>query len=290
MRFARTLPLLAAVALAAPLLSGCGAEKVAGVDVAKAAEATAAKGTARISIKVAISGLGLGSGLTITGKGVTALDRPAMDVTFDLSDLLGIAGIISGTDLKLRLDGATLYVDTPDIPTVDIPNGWMAVDLRRLVASFGIDPAAAAAMFTIDPASQLRVLRAAGRLEEVGHEKIDGVDTTHLKGAVKLADVIDALPDAQRAAAQKALDALAKLAPAAADTNRRTPIELWVDAHDVARRVRSSSTVPRAVGINPGTVTILYELSDFGAPLDVSRPDGAQDYTDKIIALLPHGQ
>src|SRR4051794_7608490 len=179
MSSARPLAVLAAAALAAPLLSGCGAEKVAGVDVVRAAEATAAKGTARIGIKVAINGFGLGSGLTITGTGVTALDRPALDVTFDLSDLLGLAGIISGTDLKLRLDGATLYVDTPDIPTVDIPDGWMAVDLRRLVASFGVDPEAAAALFTIDPASQLRVLKAAGRLEEVGHEKIDGVDTRH---------------------------------------------------------------------------------------------------------------
>jgi len=290
MRYARFVPVLAAAALAASLLSGCGAERAAGVDVAKAAEATAAKGTARISVKIAIKGLGLGSGLTITGTGVTALDRPAMDVTFDLSDLLGIAGILTGTDLKLRLDGAQLYVDAPDIPTVDIPDGWIAVDLRRLATSFGVDPDAADALFTIDPASQLRLLQAVGRLRKVGHEKIDGVDTTHLQGAVKLGDVLDALPDAKREAAQKALDALAKIAPAAADTNRVTPIELWVDADDIARRVRTTTTVPRAAGINPGTVTVRYELSDFGTPLDVSRPDGAEDYTDAIIAHLPHGQ
>lgn len=288
MRFARTLPLVAAAALAASLLSGCGAERAAGVDVASAAEATAAKKTARVTMTISMDGIGLPSGLKLKGTGVTSLTEPKLDLTFDLSQLLGIAGVLTGTDLKLRVDGASLYIDPPDVPTLDIPDGWLAVDLRKAVDALGIDPDAAAALFQIDCASLLRTLKSTGALKEVGHEKIDGADTTHYKGAYSVEDVLQALPPDRRDATRHALDQLDKLHPEMARGSEKTPIELWIDSAQIVRRTKSSSTLYTPSGVVAVRMSMQTDLSDFGAELDVSRPDDATDVTDRIVGLLDH--
>lgn len=279
-RFATLLALLAG---AVPVMSGCGAEEVAGVDVAQAAQATSAKGTARVTMTMNMKGLGLPTPIDVEAKGVTALGEARMNVEFDFGALLAAAGVGDAGTMEMRLDGADLYVKPPEIQALNLPE-WIGLDLRRVIEAMGIDADAAGALFTVDPASQLRALKSAGGLEEVGTEEIDGAETTRLKGTMSVKDTIAALPPAKREAAEKAIAQLEKLG---GDTfEQRIPAELWVDGDSIVRRMRMTMEMPAQNGAPTGTMQMSYELSDFGAELDVSKPRGVVDYTDQLVDAL----
>lgn len=280
-RFAVLLTLLAGVA---PAVSGCGAEEVAGVDVAKAAQATSAKGTARVTMTMNMKGLGLPTPVDVEAKGVTALGEARMNVEFDFGALLAAAGAGGVGTMEMRLDGADLYIKPPEIQALDLPE-WIGLDLRRVIKAMGIDPAAASALFTVDPASQLRALKSAGGLEKVGTEEVAGAETTHLKGTMSTKDTIAALPPAKREAAEKAIAQLEELGGSQV-ADQRIPAELWVDGDAIVRRMRMTMEMPAQNGAPTGTMQLSYELSDFGAALDVSKPDGVVDYTDKLVRAL----
>lgn len=276
--------LLALLAGAVPVVSGCGAEEAAGVDVAEAAQATAAKGTARMTMTMRMTGLGLPQPMDVKAEGVTALGEPRMNITFDFGNLLAAAGAQGVGKMAMRVDGADLYVQPPEIQALNLPK-WISLDLRQVVRAIGIDPDAAGALFTIDPASQLRALKSAGGLEEVGSEEIAGAETTHLKGTMSTKDTIAALPPAKRKAAEEALAQLEKLGGGEV-ADQRVPVELWVDGDAIVRRMRMTMNMPAQNGAPPGEMQMSYELSDFGAELDVSKPDGVVNYTDELVGAL----
>src|SRR5689334_15714284 len=124
----RALALAAGCAL---VLTGCGGDDGKKDAPAKppdpvelAAAATAAKGSARSKLSIVPDHLGMPAGLKLDGGGTVSLREPRTDLRFDLSEVLGIAGLLTGTDLNVQTDGDTVYADPPDIPTVDIPDGW----------------------------------------------------------------------------------------------------------------------------------------------------------------------
>ena len=283
----RLLPLLCLPVLCAAALGGCGEDESASVDLARAAAATSQKGTARVTMKVHVTGMGLPDGIDATAEGVTALGEPRMAIAMDFGALLAAAGVDSQARVELRLDGRHLYVKPPEIQALNLP-AWIALDLRRVGRAMGIDPDAAAVLFTMDAASQLRALRAAGSLEEVGSEEIDGVRTTHLKGTTSPRDTIAALPPAKRAKATRALEQIARIS-GQDPLDQRVPTELWVGEDSVVRRMRLQTELPAQPGVDPGHMTMTYELRDFGARLDVSRPAGAVDYTGKLVRLMTAG-
>lgn len=279
-----------ALALALPLVA-CGEEDSAtfSVDASRAAAATSEQGTARMTMTMRMSGLGLPGEMEVTADGVTALDEPRADITLDFGNLLSLLGP-GGGDGKVRIlfDGSQLYVDPPAIEGLALPNdgGWLALDLGRIVEVLGIDPDAAGALFTVDAASQLRVLREAGGLEEKGTEEIDGVETTHLAGAYSVEDVIAALPPARQERVREALADIERLAPGSLQTDQKIPVELWVGEDAIVRRMRTEVALPAQPGLGAGRMSMTYELSDFGTPLDTSRPDGAVDVTDRLVDLF----
>ena len=284
----RLLAPLAALACAVPALSGCGAEEAVGVDVAKAAEATREKGTARMTMTMRMSGLGLPGAIEVPAEGVTSLVEPRADFTMDVGNLLQIGTGDPGGKIRIVFDGADLYVDPPKLEGLRLPGGggWIALDLRRVVDALGIDPEAAGALFTVDPASQLRALTAAGELEEKGGEEVNGVPTTHYAGSYSAEDVVETLPEGRRA---KVLEAFEKLAEKAGDADAFStpiPVEMWVDDDAVVHRMRMSSNLPGQNGAPAGRMDMTYELSDFGAALDVQRPEDATDVTDMIVRML----
>ena len=136
----------------------------------------------------------------------------------------------------------------------------------------------------LEPSAQLRALRAAKGLKEVGREEVAGVQTTHVRGTYRLSDLVKTLPAAQRADVQKSIDALERLGGGAADLDAAVPADLWVDEDGVTRRLVSKQTLPAQSGVPAGAVRQQYELSDFGAKLDVTPP-AASDTYDATAAL-----
>ncbi|MDQ4071986.1 MAG: hypothetical protein M3088_03780, partial [Actinomycetota bacterium] len=265
------------------VIASCGSDEDKGaVNVGQAAKATAAKGTARMTMQMRMSGMGLPEPIDLKARGVTALGEPRADLSMDLGPVLELVGAPAGggRSLEMLVDGADLYVRPPRIEGLTIPGGkrWLALDLRALAEAAGLPAEGVGALFNIDPASQLRALRAAKGLEEVGKEEIDGAQTTHLKGTYRLSDVIAALPERERAEARRALDALERIGGQETGVNQPVPADLWIDEDGVTRRMRATSKLPAQGGAPAGSVAVTYALSDFGAKLDTRAPPPDERY------------
>ena len=143
----------------------------------------------------------------------------------------------------------------------------------------GIDAAGLGELMRISPEQQVAALQAAGSVKNVGKEKIDGVQTAHLRGTVKLSDYLAALPADRRARAQKAIDELNKLPGGGGqDFDQPTPLDMWVDEDKLVRRITSKTTIPAQNGVAAGNYEMTMDFSDFGAKLDVKQPAAGQVY------------
>ncbi len=274
---------LAGIGAGGTAVAGCGADDAVGLDVAKAAEATAQKKTARIAIKVSVEGAGLPLPVMLDAKGVTALDSSRGKLTFDLGPLLGIAGAPQGTpgDLELRFDGGSLYAKPPKLDALPIPGGkaWVSLELAQLATALGLPSKGLGKLFTLEPAAQLRALKAAKGLKEVGKEEIGGTETTHYRGTFKLTDLVATLPAGERKEAEDAIAAIDKLGPASDSSfDDPTPADLWVDEDGVTRKLLSTAKLPAQGGQPGGTIKQSYVLSDFGVALDAAPPPAEETY------------
>ena len=284
-----------AASFGATAVAGCGSsEESEPFDVAKAAKATAEKGTARMTVKVSVSGAGLPIPIDVNAKGVTALDASKGKLVFDLKPLLGLAGAPQGTpgDLEVRFDGGTLYAKPPKIEQLQIPGGkpWVSLELPRVAEAFDIPSRGVGKLFTIEPAAQLRALQSAKGLKEVGEEEVAGAKTTHYRGTYRLSDFVKTLTPAEQKDVQAAIAKLDQLDPGSGKELLEEPVpaDLWVDEDGVTRRLVSNAKVPAQGKTPAGSIKQSYELSDFGTPLDADPPAAGQTYaaTDAVVEAL----
>lgn len=272
-------------------LTSCG-DDGGSVDLAKTVRATADKGTARTTMKVRVSGLGLPGPLAFTAKGVTALAEPRGRLTLDLGPLLTLVGAPAGGDrgLELIVNGADVYAKPPKLDGLTIPEGrsWITLDLAALAKAAGLRTEGLGDLVTLDPSSQLRALRASKGMDEVGKEKVAGVETTHFKGTYRLSDLVEGLPPAERARARAAIKDLERVGGKDSGIDEPTPADLWVDGQGVTRRMRSTAKLPGQGGAPGGHLVFDYALSDFGATLDTTPPPASERYdvTDDLDDAL----
>jgi len=271
-----TLTTVAALATL-PLATGCGADDLSPESVADAAEATREARTAKVGMRLSVSGFGVPIPLSVQGAGTSALDRAAMDVTFDLGPLLRLAGRPGDGRTRTVVVGKDVYVKPPAVEGFSLPSGagWVGLDVARTVEAMGVDPAGFGAIVNADPGAQLEMLTKAKGIEEVGEAKIDGADTTHFRGRVSVRDMIAALPAGEREKAQRSVDELLEDAPGG---DRPQPIEVWVDGEQRVRRMRQQVTSPAQQGVPAGRADVTVDYSDFGAPLTAKAPPQADVY------------
>jgi hypothetical protein len=116
----------------------------------------------------------------------------------------------------------------------------------------------------VDPATVLGELRSSGDFEEVGHEPVDGVDTTRLRATDP-----SQLP---RFALGYGLDE-ASLGPI-------TSLEVWVDGDQMVRRFDltfGGIDGPDVLPVNSAVVSIRF--FDFGAPITIQAPPDYEEWT-----------
>jgi hypothetical protein len=289
MRLPRLIPLAAAAVLVAPALTGCGAEKAAGVDVAKAASVTAAKQTAAYSMRLEFDGLGLGR-VRLPLTGVTSLTEPRMTMRGDIAPFLSSIGIpLRDGRVDLRVDGKDLYLKPPRVPGFAVPGGktWVALDVKRAATAMGLDAEGLAPLLAFDPSAYLRLIARTKDLKRVGSEMVRGTSTTHYRGRFALADIAEGLPASKRTRARRALKELEDVAGSGATAP--SPMDLWVDEKGVLLRMTSVQKLPAGGGVPAGSFSLTYDLTRFGVPLDVSRPSSVADVTGSLEKLLKGG-
>ena len=290
----RPLALLAALAALAPagaLAAGCGSDDLSSISAADAAASTSAAETAKTSMTMKMSGMGIPLPMSFKARGVTSMNEPRMDMTFDFGQLMALAGAGGDGKVRMLLDQGKVFVDPPAIEGLDLPGDaeWVTADPGKALEAMGIDIAGFSELMRISPEQQVAALKAAGSVKTVGEEQVNGVKTVHLRGTVKLSDYLDALPADRRAKAEKAIEELDKLPGGGVQSfDQPTPMDMWVDEDKLVRRMTSKSTIPAQNGVPEGRYEMTMDFDDFGTPLKIQPPASGDvwDATDSITKAL----
>jgi hypothetical protein len=254
-----------ALAGSAAVLTGCGVSRT--IDpVAAAATKTQSAGSAKLALAVEVTAGG--KTYSVTANGV--LGDHAADVTADLSDVLGAAGL-SGTsgsaELRFLQEGGdpVVYLSAPFLSS-RLPGApaWIRLDLQQASEAMGKDLNGLLAQAGQNPAQVLDMLRASGEVVEVGTETVNGESTTHYRATIDLAKAADQLgPDAQAM--------LKRLSAAGAPTT--FPVDVWIGDDGLVRRVVLDESF--SANGQSGGAKVTLDLSDYGTPVDVTAPPSA---------------
>lgn len=169
-------------------------------------------------------------------------------------------------ELEMIVNGSTLDLQLPATEE----DQWARVELEELVADGDIGFGGPSDVPFQDSRRNLDVLRdVTGDVRQVGEEDVRGEPATHYDVRIDLdaatAQVEEPDPAAEKMAARTGVQQL--------DT------QVWVSEDDLVRRVAYTVDLDEAaVGDDAeadlqGTVTVTVEYFDFGAPIDIARPE-----------------
>ena len=120
-----------------------------------------------------------------------------------------------------------------------------------------------------NPADLLASLTAiSGNVQKQGTATIRGARVTQYRVKIDLAKAAAKLPDWEQASFKEFTQILG---------TGTIPVDVWVDSHDLVRRMREALPMPSDLGAPKGTVlTQTTDFYDFGVPVRVSAPPAAQ--------------
>ena len=219
---------------------------VAGYDAAR--DARSARMDGEVSVRVA------GRDMTIPLEGAIDFEHDATRFSMSLA-ALGLPGV-DDTALEARLVDGRLYLNLGDLGglagTLLGGRGWAEVPIDSMGGA------------STDPTGFLDALRGLTTVDRVGNDTIRGVEATHFRGTVSLADAVDRAPADRREQLRRALGS----------AEPALPVDVWVDAQD--RPVRFAATFDAG----PVAAKVRLDLFDYGADIRVVAPPA-----DEITSL-----
>ena len=255
------------------VLTACGEDPKTINNVAQAANLAQEEGTVWASsiIETEIGAEAGGGVMTVEGLSSFDLEKDVGHMTATLSAEGGTSGapdagmgrMESVYDLR---DGFVVYMKWPFM-TDQIPNSkeWIKFDMQELGEQQGFD-FNSLMQGQGDPTQGLEYLRGADNVEEVGKEDVRDVETTHYRGTITLDSVAEQMPDAA-----ESIERLKELSGI-----EEIPMEAWLDAEGLARRVRYvydyNPPADAPVGTPTGNMTMTMEFFDYGKPVSVEFP------------------
>jgi LppX/LprAFG-like lipoprotein len=211
----------------------------------------------------------LGRSFSFGGNGAVDLGANATSLTMDLSGIplpQGSAGQGGAGTVDIVFANGIMYLRMPMLAS-KLPSGktWLKLDVQKLAAAKGFD---LGSFKNVDPSQVLAQLQAAGDVQKVGTETIQGAETTHYHAVIDVAKSPN-LTDKQRAAIQKALGG----------ADRTVPVDVWIDSDGHVRRETTSFSFGK--GLQGAQMAMTMNFSDFGQPVTVTVPsaDRVQDIT-----------
>lgn len=246
--------LAAAAAAAVVLLAGCSedagpTEPLAAASptgpppaslVRAAAMQTDEQGAARYSLSTATTVNG--AEVVFAGEGIYDWAKDTGQTTYETP---------VGT-VQQRLVGADLFLNLPQQPSIFF---------KLRTADIASSPVGG----TVDPTAQLHTLAAVAEAEVVGEEQVRGEPTTHYRGSYDVARALRGARGLQQAALRSSLGAATGV--------QQAPYDVFLDRDGRLRRLTQTIEVPSAGQVL--TVTTTLEMYDFGIPVTVLTPPGA---------------
>lgn len=241
-------------------------------DLVAAVNATAEQRTAKVDIKIGMSGMGNGvPPMSIRGSGDLDYRAPASrfslrmpspegggEMTYDI--------ITNKSDLFVKFQGAMAD---------DFGGKWLKFDLAELAAEEGVDLEGIMQGQSTDPRHGLDLLTAASNdIKIVGTETLRGEKVTHYRATLDIARAAQTATGEAKAAMAKLVETYGK---------QTLPGEFWIDGDGRVRMITAAIDMSRlAKNSTPGTMTFSQEMYDFGATVDVGppAPDQVTDMTN----------
>lgn len=251
--------------------------------IISAARHTSERSTGRFEATIEAEGLALGGSgpVRLVTTGAYDADQGLYQASLDTSQVLAalpgadaLDGV--GPTIDAVVAGEVAYLDISPLASL-VGAEWLEVTVPELAGDDGLSS-------VVDPAAVLDTLEAAGAdMDEVGREQVRGVDTTHFAGTLSLEEAYEAIPAADRAGFEQALDGVVDLA-GLPDVST----DVWVDDDELVRRVVLSVDTS-AFGIpgldEAGALTVSVELFDIGEDVAIELP--AADETVTVDDLVP---
>jgi hypothetical protein len=271
----RRIALLLGAALLLPACGG-GGDSVSAAPVAEAASKTTEAGSSRMEFTMKMEAQG--QSFTMRGDGVFGYSPARGRMTVDLGNLEELSGGALGTDrMQFVFDGLVYYMRFPEglMELGGVGDKWLKIDLGKAGGNTGVD-LGALQQANQNPAQLMQFLRGTSDdIEELGEEKVRGVETTHYRATVDFdaaaerAAEIGELSDEMREQFRAEIERIKK------QTGLETlPVDVWLDEDDLVRRIRMDLTFP-VEGEELG-VEVTMDLFDFGVDVDVAPPPAAQ--------------
>jgi hypothetical protein len=266
---------VAVVAGLAFLLFGAGGGKL-GSPIAQAATLSSSTPGYRMHMSLQLTSSALDGPVSAAGKGVVDLRDHAtsMSMSMNLGADPDITQQLGGSDIRadIIIAGTTAYVRFPAL-TRSLPGSggkWIKVDLGKLaglpgLSSLGTSPS------TADPSETLESLRSvSGSIEDLGRARVDGFSTTHYRAFLSASRLLGSLPASEQGLAKPALSILEQALPGG-----EFPEDVWIDAHDLVRRVQTTLDMDLPGGQNIQE-TVIVDLGDYGPQVPPTAPPSSQ--------------
>ena len=235
------LALLAAVATAFVVLAATSNQAVD--PIAQAASASSKQSGFRMDMSFIISSPAFG---VLPASASAVVDPPAhtfsMSVALDYSRLPQAAQALGGGKFQMAmiLDHRNLYLKLPPALLNKVPNlggkPWVEVNAATATGLPGL-PSLGSGSSTTDPMAMLKQLKASvGSVTNEGQQLVDGVPTTHYRAELSAQRLLSKLPSSERSLLQQVT------------SNLGIPVDVWIDAHHLVRRITMSLSVNSPAG------------------------------------------
>ena len=262
------LHMLPALLAVMPALSGCGAADLSTASIADAADATVAERGMRVAFTQTLT-IPRAGPISTSGRGVMDTAGRASHVTVKVTDVPDVVvGAFDEGDLSTEVitDRGVVYMQSPQLSRVlGAGRKWVKIDVAEVGRAAGFD-VSALTQSGQDPTQAVRQLEAVtGDVERVGREDVRGVATTHYRATVDLRRYADLVAPAERVDARDAIERLID-----ATGVSRVPVDVWVGADDLVRRL--AQKLPLKASGGPRAIEQRFEFYDFGAEVDIDVP------------------
>lgn len=275
------LGLVALVAVALVLLGLSGNQAVD--PIAQAATVSSDTPGYKMNLSVVVTSSQLSAPISASARAV--VDPPAhaasMTVGIDASQLAQAdQGLGSGkVQMGMVLVGQDMYMRFPRAMLTALPSlggkPWVEINVANAahvsgLSSLGDNPAMS------DPQAVLQELQSvANGVVNDGHQRVDGVLTTHYAATVSLDRLYGKLASLDKAVLQQIIP------------GQDVPIDVWIDAHNLVRRVVMTLTIDVPNGPSMQE-TATADITDYG-PQPRPTPPPADQVTDasSLVAGLP---
>lgn len=245
-----------------------------GVALAGYATRTAHAGSARIALDMHMTSAA--GQITARADGVVAFHTRAADIAMRMS-------APNGFSMRMReiMRWPVMYLRSPALARLTRSHRpWVKLDMAKAGRAAGLNMNALAGTGSDDPAQMLTTLQGeSDSVAKIGPGSVRGVPATRYHALIDLAKVARTEPAGMRAAVRRAELQLMTITGV-----RQFPMDVWIDAHGLVRRVAYHISLTLPGTGQQMTTTVRMDMYDFGTPLHVHAPPPSQ--TTDLGAML----